>query len=163
MADIHDVNAENTGRVHQAACMLTAAGSPAEIIATVRDHLPDVLGVRAARLVLAGDSPLAPVEGCLSLDRAGLAALTRGGGHSLGPADEAQRRVWADVVDPLPESAAFAALPAVLPGRESEGVLALAGRGADSFREDDATDLLTFLAGLIAIALIARSGAEGPR
>ena len=163
MADIHDANVENTERVHQAACMLMAAGSPMEVVATVRDHLPDVLAVRAARLVFADDGPLSSTEGCLGMDRTGLAALTRDGDHSLGPANQAQRRLWEGVVDPLPESTAYATLPAVLPGRKSQGVLALAGETADSFREDDATDLLTFLAGLIAIALIARSGAEGPR
>ena len=162
MADIHDANVENTGRAHQAACMLMAAASPTEIAATVRDHFPDVLGVRAARLIFADDGALASTKGGLSMDRTGLAALTRGGDHSLGPANEPQRQVWADIIDPLPESAAYATLPAVLPGRKSEGVFALAGEGGDSFREDDAPDLLTFLAGLIAVALIARGGAEGP-
>ena len=163
MADIHDANVENTERVHQAACILMAAASPAEITAIVRDHFPTVLGVRAARVFLADDSPLASMKGGSSLGRASLAALTRGGKHALGPLNEAQKGVWAGEIDPPPESGAYAALPPVLPGERSHGVLALAGGDKDSFREDDATDLLAFLAGLTAVALIARSGAEGPR
>ena len=163
MADIHDANAENMERVHQAACILVAAASPAEIAAIVRDHFPDVLGVRAARLIFAQDGPFASIEEASSLGRPGLAELTRGGSHAVGPANGAQRKVWAGEVEPPPESAAYAALPAVLPGGKPQGVLALAGRGMDSFREDDGTDLLAFLAGLIAVALVARGGAEGPR
>ena len=138
--------------------MLVAAGTPAEIVATVRDHFPAVLGVRAARLVLAGDSPFAAAESGPSLDRAALAALTRGDKFALGPVDAGPRRIGDGLLDPLPESAAHVALPAVLPGEKPPGVLALAGTDKDSFREDDATDLLAFLAGLTAVALIARGG-----
>ena len=161
LADIHDANVENTERVHRAACMLMAAGSPGEVIVVIRDHFPAVLGVRAARLIVADDGPLAAADGALSLDRMGLAALTRGGKHSLGPANEAQRQAWAGEIDPLPDSTAYAALPEVLPGGQSQGVLALAGEDGDSFREDDGTDLLDFLAGLVAVALVARGESGG--
>ena len=163
LADIHDANVENTERVHRAACMLMAAGSPTEVMAVIRERFPAVLGVRAARLILADDSPLAPVTGDSVLDRTSLAALTRGGKHSLGPANVAQQQAWAGEIDPLPETTAYAALPPVLPGEQSQGVLALAGEDGDSFREDDGTDLLVFLAGLIAVALIARSDSEESR
>lgn len=163
LADIHDANTENMGRVHQAACMLMAASSSVEVAAIVSGHFPDVLGVRAARLIPAEDSQLAAALGGPGLGRADLAALTRGGKHALGPANETQKQAWAGAVDPPPESAAYAALPAVLPGDASQGVLALAGLDKDSFREDDGTDLLAFLAGLIAVALIARGRDRGQR
>ena len=160
LEDIHFANDESMARVQQVACLLMAAASPAEVITTIRDYFPPILGVRAAVLMLPAGSDLEALAGSHRLDPGDLDALTGfstgGRGTYLGQPRDHHCRAWAGLITPLPESVAFASLPGVLPDQPSPGVLALAGSDASSFLPDDGTDLLEFTASLIAIALMAR-------
>lgn len=153
LAELHGDNTETMLRVHQAAYLLIAATSRAEILGVIGAHFPAVLDLQAATLVVAEDGPLAGREHTVAVDPITLAALTKGKTVSLGAPSEAQRRVFEPI---SADSAGFAALPAILPETASLGVLALAGRDPASFSPDDGTDFITFTATMVAIALIAR-------
>lgn len=161
MEDIHAANTEAMLRVHQCACLLIAATSAEEITTLIAEHFPELLGIAAARLVVASASPLANLDGVIVVKPTALPHLTRGEAVSLGAPDAAQAEVFAPLLASPPSSVAFAALPAILPdpspGAGAAGVLALASTDAAGFDETDATDLISFTATMIAIGLIARA------
>ena len=159
--NIHTANNESMLRAHQAAYLLMAATTKQEIITIIHDHFPAVLDIAMARLVVEKDTKLAQNTTAIVIAEATVltpkGAISMGGDTGTGSnLTKAQQQFWQSVMKAIPPSAAFIPLPKILPDNATPIVLALAGKTGDSFDAARGTDLVNFIATLIAIALLAR-------
>ena len=157
IAEITAANRTSQAQVFQAACLLMAAQSASEVTAAINDHLPEILDLHDACLVVTPASPLATDENVLVCDEKVLADLTSGEPYCLGRPHLAQISAIAAMLPEAETSTALARLPKLAEtGSTPPMVLALVGRDTASFAPGQGTELLTFVVTLIAIALIAR-------
>lgn len=162
MIDITTANHEAQQRIHHLALMIVAASSGDELISMVRHTLPSVLGIAGATLVIASHLGVHAHPDCISLDEGYLPKLTDGAEFSLGEPVGLQGEVFRNILAESPQSVAFAFLPTILPHQNHDMVLALAGHKKDSFAEGQGTDFLQFIAGMLAVGLLARPMASPP-
>ena len=159
IAEITAANRTSQAQVFQAACLLMAAQSAAEVTAAINDHLPEILDLHDACLVVSPVSPIAMNENVLVCDDKVLAELTNGEPYRLGKPHPAQIKALAAMLPQAETSTALARLPELSEtGSTPPMLLALVGKDKASFAPGQGTELLTFVVTLIAIALIAREG-----
>lgn len=159
IAEITAANSTSQAQVFQAACLLMAAQSAGEVTAAINDHLPEILDLHDACLVVTPASPLAMDENVLVCDDKVLADLTGSEPYRLGKPHPAQIKALAAMLPQAETSTALARLPELSEtGSTPPMLLALVGKDATSFAPGQGTELLTFVVTLIAIALIAREG-----
>lgn len=162
MVDITTANHEIQQRIHHLALLIVAATSADEIARLVQETMPAVLDVAAATLVMGDHLPLHLHPNVVSFDKGFLPKLTGGVQFSLGVPFGLQAEVFRNILPEPPKSVAFAFLPVILDGQDHEIVLAIAGHDKDSFTEGHGTDFLEFIASMIAVALLARTGETPP-
>lgn len=143
-------------RLYHADLILLAAISQDDITTAIASHLPEILDVAAARLLVSPDSGFAALSHVSVITAAELNKLTRDNGMFLGPLNSAQQAVCDMVNIAHPKSVAFVRLPEDLPGITGAALLMLAGKETNSFTASHGTDLLEQLVMKIAVAILAR-------
>ena len=134
-----------------------------EVTAAINDHLPEILDLHDACLVVSPVSPIALNENVLVCDDKVLAELTNGEPYRLGKPTRL-RSALAAMLPQAETSTALARLPELSEtGSTPPMLLALVGKDKASFAPGQGTELLTFVVTLIAIALIARRAADEHR
>ena len=157
IVDITTANHNTQERVHQLALMICAAQSSDEIITLVAETLPEVMDVKAARLVVADHKPWADHPMTVAMDIGFLPKLTAGTAFALGAPRGLQGEVFRNILKDTPLSMACIYLPRITADQDHDMVLALAGHDANSFTDGHGTEFLEFIAAMLAVALIARS------
>ena len=161
MADITAANTTSQARVFQAACLLMAAQSSEDIITAINDHLPEILDIHAARLVVTEENALTQTGDVIIASEKDMASMSeeaksKDGTYRLGVPNSAQMKKLASLMPNAETSTALAILPS-LPGEKMPPMwLILIGQDTNTFTPGQGTELLAFTVTLIAIALRAR-------
>lgn len=157
IVDITTANHNTQTRIHQLALMICAAQSSDEIITLVAETLPDIMSVKAARLVVADHKPWADHPLTVTMDIGFLPKLTGGTAYALGAPRGLQGEVFRNILADTPLSMACIYLPRITKDQDHDMVLALAGHDETSFTDGHGTEFLEFIAAMLAVALIART------
>lgn len=156
IVDITTANHDTQARTHQLALMICAAQSSDEIVTLIAKTLPDIIDVKAARLVVDSNTALAEHDLTVAMDVGFLPKLTGGTAFALGAPRGLQGEVFRNILKNTPDSMACIFLPRITPKQNHDMVLALAGHDAESFTDGHGTEFLEFIAAMLAVALIAR-------
>jgi len=138
--------------LHHATLGFLACNDLGSFAQMIDEELPVIFGLAGARLLMPQENALAQAEalGFLLLPAAEIAALLSAGSIYLGPAK-------GDGLFALPAaSMAAIALPDQLPPPVAGSALILAGRDEKSFSPDQGQTLLTNLAEIAGVCLLAR-------
>ena len=154
--EITTANHNTQERVHQLALMICAAQSSDEIITLIANTLPEIMEIKAARLVVADHKPFAEHPLTVAMDVGFLPKLTGGTAFALGAPRGLQGEVFRNILDKTPLSMACIFLPRITADQDHDMVLALAGEDENSFTDGHGTEFLEFIAAMLAVALIAR-------
>ena len=154
--DITTANHSTQKQIHQLALLICAAQSDFEITSLIAEHLPALMDLKAARLVVADHLSLAQNPNTVSMDIGFLPKLTGGTSFALGAPRGLQGEVFRNILDDVPRSMACVFLPRITPDQDHDMVLALAGHNENSFTDGHGTEYLEFIASMIAVALLAR-------
>lgn len=138
-------NEVNIGRILGAALRLTEARSLEELAAIIRNEIPQLCGVDRAALALESDD--------LALPQAA-ARLTPGMlDHWLGPADTLLQSYAAPqpalFAQDAPAMRSLAMLRVEAGANQPQGVIAFGSHDPEWFSPDQATDFISFLAGIV--------------